>query len=424
MNRLLHVSAIAGLLLASGCGGDSKDSTDTADTVATTVAATTPDTTPDTEAPSTTEAAPSELDARAIVEVLAGDELGGRDNLTDFSTAAQDFLIGEVSQFAQPVFTGEGNEAYLQHFDEGTNILAMVPGGDLASEYIVVGAHYDHLGGVGSTCYTTDDTDEICNGAADNAAGVAAAISAVRAIAAEGTPRRTIVLALWDAEEDGLLGSEAYLADPAFPVEFTVAYVNFDIQGANLSPALANTTIVVGAETGGQELIDMANAAVTESTLDSVLLSVLYGQGRSDHANFVAAGVPSVFFTDANNGCYHSAQDDVLALNFPKLDQQVITATALTRALVATDTPPTFNSTAPATSYDDAVSLLAVVERGLPDVGLLATEAQATYEQYRLDLQAIVDAGPEGFNDEAVGILLVGAVGLVDALTQAPCQTV
>jgi len=148
----------------------------------------------------------------------------------------------------------------------------------------------------------------------------------------------------------------------------------------------------------------------------------LYGQGRSDHANFVAAGVPSVFFTDANNGCYHTAQDDVLALNFPKLDQQVITGTALSRALAETDTPPTFNATAPATSYDDAVSLLAVVERGLPDVELLSIDAQLTYEQYRLDLQAIVDAGPEGFNDEAVGILLVGAVGLVNALTQAPCQ--
>ena len=134
--------------------------------------------------------------------------------------------------------------------------------------------------------------------------------------------------------------------------------------------------------------------------------------------------VPSVFFTDANNGCYHTAQDDLLSLNFPKLDQQVITGTALARALADTDTPPSFIATAPPTSYDDAVSLLAVVERGVPDVGLLSTEAQGTYEQYRLDLQAIVDAGPEGFNDEAVGILLLGAVGLVDALTQAPCLAV
>lgn len=417
MNRLFHASAVAGLLLVSACGGDSKDSADTAATTATTVA----DTTPHTEAPTTTEAVPTALAARGIVEALAADEMGGRDNLTEFSRQTQDFLIGQISQFAQPMFDGDGAAGYLQTFGDGANIIAMIPGGDLASEYVVVGAHYDHLG---EDCASTDTSDHICNGATDNAAGVAVAISAVRAIAAEGTPRRTVVLALWDAEEDGLVGSEVYTHIPAVPIESTVAYLNFDIQGANLSPALANTTLLIGAETGGQTLIDMATAAASESTLDSLLLSVLFGLGRSDHATFATAGVPTVFFGDATNGCYHTAQDDLLAVNFPKLDQQVINATALTRALAATDTPPTFDPTAPLTSYEDAVSLMAVVERGLPDVGLLSVDAQGTYEQYRLDLHAIVDAGPEAFNDEAVGILLNGAVALVDALTKAPCQAV
>ena len=422
MNRIFHASAIAGLLFVSACGSDSKDSDSTDATTPTTVADTTADTTPDTQAPTTTEAGPTELDARAIVEVLASDEFGGRDNLTEFSTMSQEFLIEQVSQFAQPMFDGDGVEGYLQTYPDGANILAMIPGGDLADEYVIVGAHYDHLG---SDCVSlTDPADDICNGAADNAAGVAAAISAVRTVASEGTPRRTIVLALWDGEEDGLVGSEVYMHAPAVPLEATVAYVNFDIQGANLSPSLANTTVIVGAETGGQTLIDLATAAAAESTLDSLLLSVLYGQGRSDHANFVAGGVPSVFFTDANNGCYHTAQDDLLALNFPKLDQQVITAVALIGALAVTDFPPTFDPAAALTSYGDAVSLLAVVERGLPDVGLLETAAQATYEQYHLDLIAIVDAGPEAFNEEAIGILLSGAVAMVDALTKAPCQTV
>ena len=420
MNRLFHASAVAGLLLVSACSDDSKDSAGTEATNATTVADTTSDTTPDTVAP-TTLPAPVALNAREIVEALASDDLGGRDNLTEFSAQTQSLLIDQVAQFAQPVYAADGADGYLQRFADGANILAMVPGGDLASEFVIVGAHYDHLG---EGCATTDETDHICNGATDNAGGVAAAISAVRAIAAEGTPRRTVVLALWDAEEDGLLGSLAYLTDPAFPVEFTVAYVNFDIQGSNLSPALANTTVVVGAETGGQTLIDMAKAATSESTLDALLLSVLYGQGRSDHANFVAAGVPSVFFTDANNGCYHTAQDDLLSFNFPKLDQQVINAIALTKALAATDTPPTFDPAAAATNYADAVSLLEVVERGLPDIGLLSIEAQGVYEQYRLDLHAIIDAGLDAFNLDAVGILLSGAVALVDALTHAPCQAV
>ena len=61
-------------------------------------------------------------------------------------------------------------------------------------------------------------------------------------------------MALWDAEEDGLLGAEAYVADPVVPLEDTVAYLNWDIQGANLSPALAGVTVMVGTETGGPNL--------------------------------------------------------------------------------------------------------------------------------------------------------------------------
>jgi hypothetical protein len=375
-----------------------------------------PESVPDTTAPP-----PAELDTRALTEALASDELAGRDNLTDASIAAQELLIDQISSFAEPVFDAEGLEGYLQYFHRGANILAVVRGGDLADEYVVVGAHYDHLG---TDCASSDPADSICNGAADNAAGVAAAISAVRTIAGEGTPRRSILLALWDAEEDGLLGSAAYLIDPVVPVAQTIAYVNFDIQGANLSPALANTTVVVGAETGGTNLIELTNQAVAASPLQSLQLSVVFGQGRSDHANFVLDGVPSVFFTDANNGCYHTAQDDVLAVDFAKLDMQVLNGTELTRLLVVTDFPPVFDAAAPLTGYADAVSMLAVVERALPDLGLFPAEAAASTEQYYADLQAIVDAGPEGFNDEAVGIMLGGAVTLVSALTELPCSTV
>lgn len=416
MNRGLHTSAIAGLLLVTACGTDSKNSTDSEPTVST-VPATTPATVPATDAPTTT-AAPVASEAQLLVEALAADAMEGRENLSDGSVRAQEFLIGEISEFAQPVFAGEGNEGYLQHFAEGANILGLIPGGDLADEYVIIGAHYDHLG---TDCDTTDAADQICNGAADNAGGVAAAIMSAKAIAAEGTPRRSVVIALWDAEEDGLLGSKAYLADPTFPVEFTVAYLNFDIQGANLSPAMANTTVVVGAETGGAALIEFTQQAIAQSSLESLQLSAIFGQGRSDYFNFQGAGVPVVFFTDANNGCYHTAQDDVLAFNFKKLDQQVINATALATALASTDSPPTFVPDTPLASYNDAVSMLAVIERGLPDVGLLSPDAGATYEQYRLDLHAIVDAGEDGFNDEALQILLLGAIGVVSALTETAC---
>ena len=247
-------------------------------------------------------------------------------------------------------------------------------------------------------------------------------MEAARSVAAAGVPRRSVLVAFWDAEEDGLLGSEAYLADPVVPVESTVAYINFDIQGANLLPATAKSTVMVGAETGGPALVDAATRATTASTLQTLPLSLLFGQGRSDHANFVNVGIPSVFFTDANNACYHTAQDGLDVVDFGKLDQQILTATALATDLVATDDPPVFDPDAPATTFADAAALYALIIDGEGDLVLLSPEGQAAAEQYIVDLGAIVDAGPEAFDDEAIGIVLGGAVSFVDALTQGVCS--
>ena len=81
-------------------------------------------------------------------------------------------------------------------------MVAVIPGTDLADQYVVVGAHYDHLG---SSCQYKSSGDTICNGATDNAAGVAAVLAIARSIAGQAVkPRRSVVLALWDSEEDGL----------------------------------------------------------------------------------------------------------------------------------------------------------------------------------------------------------------------------
>ena len=205
--------------------------------------------------------------------------------------AAQQILIGQLAQFAQPADpTLEGDDGFRQVFSSGTNLLGVIPGGDLADEWVVLGAHYDHLG---TDCRIDDPADSICNGATDNATGVAVALGSARAIATAGTPRRSVLVALWDAEEDGLIGSAAYLQGPHAPAMQTIAYLNFDNQGSNLLPSSADRTVMVGAETGGAALVDAATTATAASKLQTASLSLVFGQGRSDHANFVAAGVPS-----------------------------------------------------------------------------------------------------------------------------------
>lgn len=374
--------------------------------------------TDDSSVTSTTVVEDGSLDVRELVAALASDDLAGRDNLTPGSTAAQELIATELAAFADPAFPGaEELEGYLQRYDLGTNVVGVIPGAELADEYVLIGAHYDHLG---SDC-ATEPGDDICNGATDNATGVAAAMAVGRSLAADG-PRRSVVLAFWDGEEDSFDGSLSYIADPVASLDDTIGYVNFDIQGANLLPSLAEHTIMVGAETGGPNLVEAAEKATEASTLDTSSFSLLFGQGRSDHAPFAEAGVPVVFFTDANTGCYHTVKDDIDAVDFDKLNQQIATAEALSRDLVATDTPPEFDADAPATTFQDAAELLRVVAGAEEDFDLLSEEEQATTEQFLVDLQEVVDAGEEAFDDDANSVLLGGAVDFVAAMAATPCD--
>lgn len=364
---------------------------------------------------------------QAMVEALAADELEGRDDGTPGSLLAQDLILEQLAEIAEPLPGAAEGDPYRWTFEDGTNLLGVIPGtddggsdGGLADEVVLLGAHYDHEG---TDCPSTDPDDQICNGAADNAAGVAAALEVGQAIADEGGLDRTVVLAFWDAEEDGLLGARAYVDDPPIPLDDTVAYVNLDILGANLLPSLRGATILVGAETGGPPLEAAAEAATEAAPdLDTVGLSLLFGQGRSDHAPFAAAGVPVAFFTDANPPCYHTAQDDVDVVDFDKLGQQIAVVDALVRDLATTDEPPVFAEDLPAADHGDAVSMFEVLEGATPDFDRFDDEEQAAAEQFFTDLEAIVEAGEDAFDDEASSTLLGGSVSFVTALATGECD--
>lgn len=400
MRGKIVILALVGALAAGACSSDDGGDDAASDTTA--------------AVESTTTTAVDDTYTRDIVDTLAADDLEGRDNGTTPSAEAQAYLTGLLEEFAEPL--PDAPDGYAWPFDEGTNLLGLIPGGELADEYLILGAHHD---GLGVDCPTADAADTICNGAADNASGVATVLTIGRQLAAEG-PARSVILALWDAEEDGLLGAHAYVDDPAVPLEDTVAYLNWDIQGTNLSPSLSDTTVVVGAETGGPSLEAASEAAAGASDLEALDLSLLFGQGRSDHAPFAEAGVPIVFYTDANNTCYHTAQDDVSTFDFDKLARQVPIGTALAQDLASTDDPPVFAPDVPAADFGDAESMLAVIERGEPDLGLFP-DSRAAIEQYLVDLQAMVEAGEAAFDEAAVSTLLGGAVEVVEALSTGEC---
>ena len=297
------------------------------------------------------------------VHVLASDAYQGRNNDTVGSGYSQNYIITQLKNYgATGLETSKtGDDTFKQTFNLGTNIVGVIPGSELPNEYVIVGGHYDHLG---SNCRGTGVADAICNGATDNAAGAAATIEVGRAISQlPGGPRRSVVIALWDREEDGLLGSAYYVAHPLVPLNQTIAYVNFDIQGANLLPSLRNSSFAVGAETGGARLTAAVQTAVGSTTLNTHLVSSIFGQGRSDYVNFTGAQIPNVFFSDSTGPCYHTVKDEVGVVDWGKLAKQTDIATKVTEDLVA-GAPPAFVPNTPLATFADAVSLNDVVQPG------------------------------------------------------------
>jgi Tol biopolymer transport system component len=111
------------------------------------------------------------------------------------------------------------------------NVIATLPG--TTDEWVVVGAHYDHLGTGGSSSLArAGEEGQIHYGADDNASGVATVMELAAALKSSKSPlRRGIIFALWSGEENGILGSAAFVENPPVPIEKIAAYVNFDMVG-------------------------------------------------------------------------------------------------------------------------------------------------------------------------------------------------
>ncbi len=205
------------------------------------------------------------------------------------------------------------------------NVVAMVRGSDpgLADEYLVVGAHYDHLGlgGEGSLA-PGGGVGEVHNGADDNASGVAGLMELAESFAKKPA-RHSVVFMAFSGEEEGLLGSQAWLDAPTLPLGKCVAMVNLDMIGR-----LGDAGLVVdGVATwkGFRELVERANITGIKIGMTAGSMS-----GRSDHASFIAWGIPAIHLFTGAHVDYHRPSDDVEKLNMAGL----IDVTRLVRRIV------------------------------------------------------------------------------------------
>lgn len=192
------------------------------------------------------------------------------------------------------------------------NVVGLLPGTDLADEYVVVGAHYDHVG--------VDPRGRIGFGADDNASGTSALIEIAEALVAAG-PRRSVLLCAFAAEEDGLLGSAALAGDLPVSREAVVAMINLDMIGRGDAKEVAVLGTVENPELEG--LLDRANRLGRTG-----IRKIVTGQGqelfqRSDHYSFHQVGIPVLFFFEGlpieKNKDYHTWRDTLDKLDLEKI---------------------------------------------------------------------------------------------------------
>lgn len=286
-------------------------------------------------------AEPKPATVREIVDALASDSMEGRAFGSPGATRARDWLVEWLSAHGvTPLGSKDGS--FEQRFEGGgVNLLGVVapPGTDPKRPKVLIGAHYDHLSD-GACEPSALAASAVCNGAADNAAGVAAALAAVEALA--GRTRQPVAVALWDGEEQFMLGSQHFFASPTFPLASLALYVNLDIVGLDLFKGLERLHFAIGAETGGRALQDDVAAARVE--LDVVPLSYGMAHGRSDMTSLLLhdLSVPFVFLTDGDGGVYHSSADEPQRLNFAKATQVARFVEGIVRKVDARDSAYVF----------------------------------------------------------------------------------
>jgi hypothetical protein len=195
-----------------------------------------------------------------------------------------------------------------------TNLLGARPGTDpaLAAEVIVVGAHLDHLG-------VDSETGQVFTGADDNASGTAVMMELARAVTDPGfAPKRTVLFAAWNAEEEGLYGSCHYVeSNPVYPLGKTKVAFAVDMVGAGDG---SGVEVIGGSQPAYRWLMDVMQGAVTAQGL-GVLVQPSGPLDASDHACFAAAGVTGVLVSTLGpHADYHTLRDTIDTISKKDID--------------------------------------------------------------------------------------------------------
>ena len=214
------------------------------------------------------------------------------------------------------------------------NVVALLPGSDpnLADEWVILGAHYDHIG--------VDPRGRIAVGADDNASGVSAMLEAAHALAADPPPR-SVLFCAFSAEEDGLLGSRAVASEPPVPADQIFAMVNLDMVGRG-----PDKEVVALGVRENPDFADVLKRAKRRSKSGLSKIETKKAQAlfqRSDHYSFHARGYPALFLFEQpdidDNPDYHTYRDVLEGLSLKKVTRVAKLAEAVVREIAELEDP-------------------------------------------------------------------------------------
>lgn len=280
--------------------------------------------------------------SRAIVE-----EKLTRMKMDSLAKLQEKLDAGGFATSVVPHIRVSGQAGFEKKTAPAKNVIALLKGeGALADEYIVIGAHYDHLGKcrpmsrtfkAGKLVHESEEP-QIHNGADDNASGVSGIIEIARMLAKDSVKsRRSFVFIAFSAEESGLHGSKYYVDHPTFPLEKTVAMLNLDMVG-RVEPGKNKV-----------EIFGLATSPDFESIVNRQAGSVGMGispgvdeGGRSDHASFMRSNIPSMHFFSGQHADYHKPSDDSEKINAPDGVRICRLITEVARELATRDAKPAF----------------------------------------------------------------------------------
>lgn len=278
--------------------------------------------------------------AEATINFLASDELQGREAGFHGSRVTSEYIVSLLQWMGVSPLA----DSYFQPFDayrkerqkkgrlevhpdsiaklkqevhqklSMRNVLGMIPGKN-TKEYVIVGAHFDHLG-----IDPALDGDQIYNGADDNASGVSAVLQIARAFLASGQqPERNVIFAFWDGEEKGLLGSKYFVQTCPFLSQIK-GYLNFDMIGRNNKPQQPKQ--VVYFYTAAHPVFgDWLKEDIRKYSLQ---LEPDYRAwenpiGGSDNGSFAKVGIPIIWYHTDGHPDYHQPSDHADRLNWDKI---------------------------------------------------------------------------------------------------------